>query len=416
MLFICCSNVAQKMITLKAEVQQKDKRQDNTYNVKIRLSYKRQVRRIPTSIYVTKDDLTKSFKLKNPVCVRKIDTLLRKYRETISSLDIENGEYSLEGVISILKEGRDNTPIDFIAFSKEWIDKTSIKGKKNYISALNSFIKFLGKDTLSLKNLTPSLLHNYMVYLEEEKSKRDQSLSQRGKRIPSYRSISLYMGSLRHLYKELQSQYSIQQSPFDSIKIPKQEMTRKRALSPDEIRKIFLLPYKNKRYNLAKDCFILSFGLMGMNSVDLYNCPFQEGDSIEYNRTKTKDRRSDNARTVVQIQPTISHLVRKYSDPSHERMFIFHKLYSTPVSFNRALNIGLKEIGDELGIPDLEYYAARHSWATIALNKCGIDKYTVHSALNHVDPSMRVTDIYIERDFIRENLANAKVINNTLKP
>lgn len=44
------------------------------------------------------------------------------------------------------------------------------------------------------------------------------------------------------------------------------------------------------------------------------------------------------------------------------------------------------------------------------MNKVGIDKYTVHAALNHVDESMRVTDIYIERDFVNENKANAKVV------
>ena len=64
----------------------------------------------------------------------------------------------------------------------------------------------------------------------------------------------------------------------------------------------------------------------------------------------------------------------------------------------------------QLQIDDLEYYAARHSWATIALNKCKIDKYTVHAALNHVDENMRVTDIYIERDFVNENKANQKVV------
>ena len=42
----------------------------------------------------------------------------------------------------------------------------------------------------------------------------------------------------------------------------------------------------------------------------------------------------------------------------------------------------------------------QHSWVTIALNKVGINKYTVHAVLNHVDESMRVTDIYIERDFV----------------
>ena len=66
----------------------------------------------------------------------------------------------------------------------------------------------------------------------------------------------------------------------------------------------------------------------------------------------------------------------------------------------------MKEIGDVLGIEDLEFYSARHSWATIAINKVGIDKYTVHSALNHLDESMKVTDIIIERDFSSENSAN----------
>lgn len=52
----------------------------------------------------------------------------------------------------------------------------------------------------------------------------------------------------------------------------------------------------------------------------------------------------------------------------------------------------------------------QHSLATIALNKVGINKYTVHATLNHVDESMRVTDIYIERNFVNENKANAKVV------
>ena len=75
---------------------------------------------------------------------------------------------------------------------------------------------------------------------------------------------------------------------------------------------------------------------------------------------------------------------------------------------NRAINLGLKQIGKILKIDDLEYYAARHSWATLAVNKVGIDKYTVHAALNHIDEAMKVTDIYIERDFKIENEANRR--------
>ena len=61
------------------------------------------------------------------------------------------------------------------------------------------------------------------------------------------------------------------------------------------------------------------------------------------------------------------------------------------LSGTRSINLGLKQIGKILKVDDLEYYAARHSWATLAVNKVGIDKYTVHAALNHIDEAMKVT-------------------------
>lgn len=55
------------MITIKAEVLKGKQKSDGTYNVKIRMTYKREVKRLPTSIYVRKEDLTKAFKIKNPI-------------------------------------------------------------------------------------------------------------------------------------------------------------------------------------------------------------------------------------------------------------------------------------------------------------------------------------------------------------
>lgn len=99
----------------------------------------------------------------------------------------------------------------------------------------------------------------------------------------------------------------------------------------------------------------------------------------------------------------------------NERIFSFYKMYADERSFNKNLNIGLKEVGKEVGVDDLEFYAARHSWATIAINDVGIDKYTVHEALNHIDEAMRVTDIYIKKDFSRINEANSKVLDFVFK-
>ena len=149
---------------------------------------------------------------------------------------------------------------------------------------------------------------------------------------------------------------------------------------------------------------------MGINSVDLFNATEYDGSVLTYYRTKTKGRRMDKAKMMVDVPKMLQPLFNKYKDMTGKRIFNFYQSYVNEKAFNKAINKGLKEIGDILGIDDLEYYAARHSWATIALNKVGISKYVVHNALNHIDESMRVTDIYIERDFSNENKANTKVV------
>ena len=119
----------------------------------------------------------------------------------------------------------------------------------------------------------------------------------------------------------------------------------------------------------------------------------------------------DKAEISVKIEPEIQALVDKYRDPSGERVFKFYKMYSSMDTLSAAINKGLKKIGNLLGIDDLEFYAARHSWATIAANDAGVDKYTVHTALNHVDDSMRVTDIYIRKSWDPIDKANRQVLD-----
>lgn len=83
-------------------------------------------------------------------------------------------------------------------------------------------------------------------------------------------------------------------------------------------------------------------------------------------------------------------------------------------SFNKAVNIGLKDIGREVGVDNLQFYAARHSLATIAVNDVGISKYVVNDMLNHTDPALRVTELYIKKDFRAINEANVKVLDYVL--
>ena len=416
------------MLTIKAEVEKGKVRNDGTYNVRIRFTKDRVVKRISTDLFATNADLTTDFKLKEESVIKQeADRLVLHYRTIVNSLHLDFENFDVGEIVNhLLNKEEAEKPIDFIAFSKNWIATSSGRSKDIYTTGLNAFIKFIGKEEFEIKNITVDMLEQYRDFIIDERANRVKRLIEEGKRIPSNRCLSLYLTNLRHLYNEAQKYYNkpdkglirIPHSPFDYFKIPKEEATRKRAIQPQQIKAIWNMPYLNIykghkgtcRFDLAKDCFILSFCLMGINSVDLYNAISLSGNRLVYNRTKTKDRRLDKAKMEVIVPDMVLPIIEKYRDNTGKRLFKFYRYYRDSRAFNKAINKGLKEIGDQLKIDDLEYYAARHSWATIALNKCKIDKYTVHAALNHVDESMRVTDIYIERDFVNENKANAKVV------
>lgn len=416
------------MLTINAEIRANGQRSDGTYNVKLRFTLNRKMRRLATSLFVTNKDLTKDLKIKQSSTVKKdVDNLIRSYQEKCAKLQIDFNHYTIDEVMEYLDcEQLKQQTIDFIKFSREWIASSTIKGAPNYATAINALVRFIGKETLDVNQITLDFLEQFKSFLNKEREARAKKLLEQGKRVPSNRSLSLYLVSMKKLFNEAKKKYNrkdknlilIPNSPFDDFTIPKQESTRKRAISADIIRKVWKLPYKDMkkgykatcRYNLAKDCFILSFCLMGINSADLYNATEMKGNTITYYRTKTKDRRLDNAKMVVDVPQIVLPLIEKYKDKAGKRLFNFYQYYADEKAFNKAINYGLKEIGALLEVDDLEYYAARHSWATIALNKVGIDKYVVHAALNHIDDSMKVTDIYIERDFVNENKANDKVV------
>ena len=416
------------MLTIKAEIKRSELKVDGTYNVKIRFTLDRKVKRLSTNLFVTQQDLTKSLKFKEDTPIkREIDRLVLYYREQCLKLQLDRNHYSLDEIVEFLNgEQEKQQTIDFIKFSREWIASATIKGAPNYTTAINALVRFVGKEELDINLITLDFLEQFKAFLIGERNARTKKLMQQGKRVTSNRTLSLYLVSIKKLFNEAKRKFNkkdknlilIPNSPFEDFKIPKQEATRKRAIPADIIKKVWKLPYKDMkkgykstcRYNLAKDCFILSFCLMGINSADLYNATEMRGNTIIYNRTKTKARRLDGAKMMVDIPKIVQPLIDKYKDSTGKRLFNFYQYYGDEKTFNKAINSGLKEIGSILEVDDLEYYAARHSWATIALNKVGIDKYIVHATLNHIDDSMKVTDIYIERDFVNENKANTKVV------
>lgn len=371
-------------------------KKDKTRKVSITLSHNGIRKRIPTNITIRECDITKQGKIKSDSLKRNIEDTINTLKNRLYEIEnsLGNKDTDIEWIYSQLI-GKCKT-LDFFEYTRQWIETSSNKGKGNYSIMLNSLHRFLGCDTLSFSDIDYKFLNNYKEYLTGHP-----------------RAQSLYLGCIRHIFNEAIREYNtdnnkvITNNPFNSFIIPKSvSMTKNRIISDNNLVKLFNFQ-GTRRIGMARDCYILSFCLIGMNSVDLYECASYSNGVLAYERAKTRDRRTDNAHIEIVVPNIVKPLFEKYKGDS--RVFNFYKKYSNAANFNKHINKGLHIIADTLGIPHFDFYSARHTWASIARNRLGIDKYTIHEALNHVS-DMDITDIYIQKDYTNINKANEKVI------
>lgn len=385
------------MATITLEIGKKGKKKERS--VSFLVCHGKTKKRIPTEITVTDVELTSNQKkIKNIEKARIVEELRRTYQDRLYSLSLEIAGSNMDAAAiasRLMSRGGD---IDFFSFAEEWMGHTSTTSLANYRTMLNSLEGYVGRRILPFSNINYSLLEGFRERLKDRP-----------------RAMTMYLGLMRHLFREAMRKYNtdyeqvIKNDPFTRFKVPRQVMKKGvRALTLEELMKIYKYQGKaGSRPQLAKDCFILSFCLMGMNSVDLYSVKDCKGGVIRYNRQKTKDRRDDNAYIEVRIPSIIMPLVKKYRGTS--RVFDFYKRYANYQGFNVNLNKGLKIVGEAVGIEGLQFYQARHTFATLSRNLMKFSKSDVDEALNHVG-TMDIADVYISKDFSIINENNAKLM------
>lgn len=383
------------MATVKYEIG-KPKR-DGLRKVNIIVCHAGGRKRIPTNIYLSPLDITRSGNISNKDKKHLIEDIIEKYRDRIY-----NSEREFTGVPMTVDElvsritGKKDSELDFFAFAEQWISRSRLKYIEGHKATLNSLEKFIGQRKLPFSEITYDFLTRYCNSLSDMQ-----------------RAPSKHLGNIRQLFKEARLTYNtetqtlIPNQPFERFKVPKDRAANiERDIDAGTLRKI--IAYNGTGLaGLARDCYVLSFFLIGMNSADMYAATeFRDG-KICYKRQKTRTRRDDEAYIEVEVIKEILPLLKKYRGKSH--VFSFSTKYVSAHNFNKALNNGLRKVCKQLGIREVSFYSARHSWATIARNDLGIDKGTISDALNHIDEGMNITDRYIKKDFSNINKANRKV-------
>lgn len=402
---------------------------NGTARVILLLTHKSQRKKISTEVFVTRADVTKGGKIKSEGIRNEIDKIISGYRNTIIKLG-----FAIHGMsIDELKYAITNLSgqnIDFYEFAQEIADKMQADGRsshKNITATVNSLKRFTGSNSLPVNQITLDFIRKYEAWLKTTpafgRAKKNKKSGKPDIAKPiGTRGITLYMGAIRHLLNQTRLKYNdeeneiinIKVNPFLRYKMPLEQPAEKPVLSVEQMRAIINVDIQpsQKRMKLARDIFLLSFYLIGMNAEDLFACNAAvKNGTITYYRSKTTGRRKDRAKIIVRVENEANELVSAYADKEGERLFEFYKRYATTSNFTRALNKGLDQLAEYLMLPKITFYSARHTWATLAANECRINIYTIHKALNHVDTKMQVTKTYIREDFRDIWDANRQVLD-----
>lgn len=438
------------MATFKICIFKHQKRQDDKYPVSIRVCWKRQYGYIKTEFYVSEKQITKrTFTIKDTYIINELNRRIVIFEELKSKkLGFKIDLYSAKELAEYFTKETSpdsSSKINFIEFARLHIQRIKDQGRISTASTLdrvtNALIDFCnGRDKVYINEITSKFLQQFESFLRSDRTlvrhtKQGRTITVKNKGLSDV-SVFDYMTDVRTLFNAAIEEYNdedkdevrIMHYPFRKYKLKRRPETAKRNLSVDQIKSIIYSSdsdLKPERAVFARDVFVLSFLLVGMNTIDLYNATslvFEQQSNhhvgnnemvrIEYNRQKTKSRRQDRAFISIKVEPEAIPLLQKYRDPDGKRVFDFYKRYACASNFRNNVNKKLKIVANVCNIDvRLTTYYARHSWATIARNKCGISKDDIDLALNHVDSGMKMADVYIEKDWKLIDIANRSVIN-----
>ena len=349
-------------------------------------------------------------RIKNSDIRRKAEELIERMEKAISHLDcFALQSMTIDQVVQFVVEDDEGFKLDFFEFADKIIAEKKGQPAKSYQTAVNAFRSYIGNDTLDISEISSPLMRDWERFLVAKYGE-------------GARAVSAYPACIAFIHGQARLRYNREEdgilrikNPFQFYKPPRQKTGRHRALEIEDIQNMIDIRGCLKgREKLGVDVFLISFVLMGMNAPDLYTCKLRGEDVLHYYRTKTRTRRDDKAEMFVTIDKKVESLIKEYFAPEgSETAFDFCNRYKNYVLFGENVNEGLKKYSDRIGRTDkndrITLYWARHSWATIAY-ACGVDKGVINDGLCHVDRDMKITDIYIKKNWKIIWDGNAKVI------
>lgn len=402
-------------------------RKDGSFNVKICIFFNGKERRLPTTIYCEKKDLTRSYHIKSQDILNKANTLIAKMHGAIADLtlyDMENKD--VDWLVSRIKTKlqAQTFRLDFFAHAERYMEGMNEGTARTYATALNAFARFLKKREIDINDITKRLLLEFVAFCNNEprmaiNRHTGEFIATDGKKRKGLASAT-YIYKLGAIFKDAKMRYNdededvvlIPRSPFDGLELEFPNAEGEEAL-PLKVLQMLVSDRTEKAKNghrYAIDCVVVSFGLMGMNLADMFEAKPPKDGVLTYNRCKTRDRRADGAEMRVPVPDVLLPYLERLGAGTDGKVWlpVMRESSQDRRIVTSRVNRGIRSWCKAHGIEPFTTYALRKSWATMA-RATGADKSLVDECIGHIG-DYRMTDIYATRPWEVMADLNRKVL------
>lgn len=346
------------MVTIKLAVLRHTRAKDGSYKIRISIGHKSETHYIVTKYAVTSLSHFHNGQVVNqpdaPAINIKLRQILTDYDERLERI-ADPERYTCGQLRDLLKNMHSRQGgVTFAQLTEQTIEELNKDNRtttaKMRRQQLGKFREFCGGDIL-LEEINPRVIANYSSHLRNTGA----SDAYEGMQLTFVKTI------VNRAIRDGIVRYDIH--PFAYYKTVTPE-PRELDISTDDVRRIrdFQTIYKGERK--ARDLFMLSYYLGGINLIDLLAYDFRDKTVMEYIRTKTRNKKKANRTVSFSIPEEAFPIIRQYMNRKTGRLdFGTHGSYDTT---KNIVTRDIKRIAEKAGVKDWRrccYYTARKSFA-----------------------------------------------------
>ena len=368
-------------MNISAVILKKKTNKSGKVNIKIRIVHKREVRDLGTEFYIlpsqwkgskVDEDLPGSDYINF-----EVNKKILGYQEKL--LKTNYRDLPISRIVEILKAEK-FVNLSFITYFEKVIQnksKTNIRTGEIYQATIDKIRKFDSRSVLLFTDISSGWLRDFDSWMKQKGNKK-------ATRSIEFRNIrAVFNDAIDH------NEIELNLYPFRRYQIVSGS-DEKTPLTLRQLQKLIQLQPDLPSHRMAKEIFLLSFCLIGINSTDLFELTDGDikGGRIFYTRDKTE--KGYSVKLEKEALDLISQLRGK------EKLLNLGDRFKSVKTFTSSTNQILKKIGLQIGMHKLIVYTARHTWASLAKNLLGTEDNDISAALGHTIGG--VTQTYIHRN------------------